>query len=92
MKLKFLIFITIFFNIKLFAQTTSPFTSVTGIGELNDLGYSNNVAMGGVGISNGSVWHLNNQNNRSKWQRKFKLYWFWCTDCERWKMDFFFWF
>ena len=62
MKLKFLIFITIFFNIKLFAQTTSPFTSVTGIGELNDLGYSNNVAMGGVGISNGSVWHLNNQN------------------------------
>ena len=62
MKLKFLILITIFFNIKLFAQTTSPFTSVTGIGELNDLGYSNNVAMGGVGISNGSVWHLNNQN------------------------------
>ena len=46
MKLKFLILITIFFNIKLFAQTTSPFTSVTGIGELNDLGYSNNVAMG----------------------------------------------
>ena len=38
------------------------FTSVTGIGELNDLGFSNNIGMGGVGISNGSYWHLNNQN------------------------------
>ena len=62
MKVIFLFFLALAINLELFSQTTSPFTSVTGIGELNDLGFSNNIGMGGVGISNGSYWHLNNQN------------------------------
>ena len=62
MKVNFLFFLILFINVEVFSQTTSPFTSVTGIGELNDLGFSNNIGMGGVGISNGSYWHLNNQN------------------------------
>ena len=32
------------------------------IGEISDNSFANNLAMGGVGISNGSYWHLNNQN------------------------------
>ncbi len=44
------------------AQVTTPFSSLMPIGELSDNSFANNLAMGGVGISNGSYWHLNNQN------------------------------
>lgn len=43
------------------AQTKSPFTS-RGIGDINDLSLSNNQGMGGLGISNGNYWYLNNMN------------------------------
>ena len=44
------------------AQDTTPFSSINPIGEISDNSFANNLAMGGVGISNGSYWHLNNQN------------------------------
>ncbi|MEM7108581.1 MAG: hypothetical protein AAF519_10185 [Bacteroidota bacterium] len=45
-----------------FSQASqSPFSS-QGIGDLNDLGLAHNRAMGGLGISNVSYWHLNNIN------------------------------
>ena len=62
MKFNLFLFLILLINLEIFSQTTSPFTSVTGIGELNDFSFSNNAGMGGVGISNGSYWHLNNQN------------------------------
>ena len=42
-------------------HTYSPFT-VVGIGELNGMGMSHNTAMGGVGIANPTVWHINLMN------------------------------
>ena len=45
-----------------FAQVTTPFSSLIPIGEIYDNSFANNLGMGGVGISNGSYWHLNNQN------------------------------
>ncbi|MFL3001337.1 MAG: hypothetical protein ACJZ0Y_04115 [Cytophagales bacterium] len=52
-----------FFLTKLsLAQDTTPFSSVNPIGEISDNSFANNLGMGGVGISNGSYWHLNNQN------------------------------
>ena len=52
-----------FFLIKVsYSQVTTPFSSLIPIGELSDNSFSNNLGMGGVGISNGSYWHLNNQN------------------------------
>ena len=44
------------------AQVTTPFSSLIPIGEIYDNSFANNLGMGGVGISNGSYWHLNNQN------------------------------
>ncbi|MEM6523285.1 MAG: hypothetical protein AAF693_05825 [Bacteroidota bacterium] len=45
-----------------FGQTSkSPFSS-QGIGDLYDMGLAHNRAMGGLGISNVSYWHLNNIN------------------------------
>ncbi len=43
------------------AQTKSPFTS-RGIGDISDLSLSNNQSMGGLGLSNGNYWYLNNMN------------------------------
>ena len=52
-----------FFLTKLsLAQDTTPFSSLNPIGEISDNSFANNLGMGGVGISNGSYWHLNNQN------------------------------
>ena len=45
-----------------FSQNTTPFSSLIPIGELSDNSFANNLAMGGLGISNGSYWHINNQN------------------------------
>ncbi len=42
-------------------NTYSPY-SVLGVGDLNGMGLVHNRAMGGVGISNGSAFHLNNKN------------------------------
>lgn len=39
----------------------SPYT-VSGIGEINNMGVAQNDAMGGLGISYSNVWHINNQN------------------------------
>ncbi|MTI22157.1 hypothetical protein E1176_14090 [Fulvivirga sp. RKSG066] len=39
----------------------SPFTS-RGIGDINNLSLAHNQGMGGVGLSNGSYWYLNNMN------------------------------
>ena len=44
------------------AQVTTPFSTLIPIGEMYDNSFANNLGMGGVGISNGSYWHLNNQN------------------------------
>ncbi len=44
------------------AQVTTPFSSLIPIGEISDNSFANNLGMAGVGISNGSYWHLNNQN------------------------------
>ena len=44
------------------AQVTTPFSALIPIGEMYDNSFANNLGMGGVGISNGSYWHLNNQN------------------------------
>lgn len=45
-----------------FGQATrSPFTA-GGIGDIIDLGQANNQGLGGLGISNGTYWHLNNIN------------------------------
>ena len=63
-KLNFYVFlIYFFFLIKVsHAQVTTPFSSLNSIGEISDNSYANNLSMGGLGISNGSYWHLNNQN------------------------------
>ncbi|UII33463.1 hypothetical protein LVD17_06455 [Fulvivirga ulvae] len=39
----------------------SPFTS-RGLGDIYDMSLAHNQGMGGLGISNGSYWHLNNVN------------------------------
>lgn len=39
----------------------TPFSS-QGIGDIYDMGLAHNKGMGGLGISNGSYWHLNNIN------------------------------
>ncbi len=39
----------------------SPYTS-QGIGDVFDMGLAHNQGMGGIGISNGSFWYLNNLN------------------------------
>ena len=65
MRIKFICFILIylFFENKIiFSQVTTPFSSLIPIGEISDNSFANNLSMGGVGISNGSYWHLNNQN------------------------------
>ena len=47
---------------KVFAQASkSPFTS-QGIGDIIEPGLTHNQGMGGVGVSNGSYWFLNNVN------------------------------
>ena len=63
-KLNFYVFlIYFFFLIKVsHSQVTTPFSSLNSIGEISDNSYANNLSMGGLGISNGSYWHLNNQN------------------------------
>jgi len=44
------------------AQTSkSPFTS-RGIGDINQPALSHNQGMGGIGLSNGTYWYLNNMN------------------------------
>lgn len=65
MRIKFICFILIylFFENKIiFSQVTTPFSSLIPIGEISDNSFANNLSMGGLGISNGSYWHLNNQN------------------------------
>jgi len=42
-------------------QSKSPFTS-RGIGQINSNALSHNEAMGGLGLSNGTFWNLNNMN------------------------------
>lgn len=45
-----------------FAQTNnSPYT-VNGLGDINPLGFTTNQGMGGLGVSNGQTWYLNNVN------------------------------
>ena len=59
----YIFFILYFFHINaLKAQVISPFSSLNSIGEISDNSYANNLSMGGLGISNGSYWHLNSQN------------------------------
>tara|TARA_B100000886_G_scaffold338837_1_gene302623 strand:- start:4022 stop:5302 length:1281 start_codon:yes stop_codon:yes gene_type:complete len=60
----FCVFLFYFFVITniTFSQNTTPFSSLIPIGELSDNSFANNMAMGGLGISNGSYWHINNQN------------------------------
>ena len=48
-------------NIAAAQVTQSPFTS-RGIGDIKDLALIHNQAMGGIGISNGDYWYLNNKN------------------------------
>ncbi len=63
-RLAFITYLIYFFFITKvsISQVTTPFSSLIPIGELSDNSFSNNLAMGGLGISNGSYWHLNNQN------------------------------
>jgi hypothetical protein len=39
----------------------SPYT-INGIGEISSLSFAQNAGMGGVGVSYGNVWYINNQN------------------------------
>lgn len=39
----------------------SPFTAI-GLGDIYDLSLAHNQGMGGIGLSNGSYWYLNNMN------------------------------
>ena len=57
-----------------FSQLTTPFSSLNSIGELNDNSFANNLAMGGLGISNGSYWHLNNQNPAALTSNRFTIF------------------
>ena len=57
-----------------FSQLTTPFSSLNSIGELNDNSFANNFAMGGLGISNGSYWHLNNQNPAALTSNRFTIF------------------
>ncbi len=56
------------------AQDTTPFSSVNPIGEISDNSFANNLGMGGVGISNGSYWHLNNQNPAALVYNRFTIF------------------
>ena len=65
MRIKFYCFFLIyfFFGSKVsFSQVTTPFSSLIPVGEISDNSFAHNLSMGGLGISNGSYWHLNNQN------------------------------
>ncbi len=58
-----LFLIYFFFEYKVsYSQVTTPFSSLIPVGEISDNSFANNLSMGGLGISNGSYWHLNNQN------------------------------
>ena len=49
-------------NIALLGQINiSPYT-VNGLGDLNSSAFTTNVGMGGIGVSNGQGWYLNNVN------------------------------
>jgi hypothetical protein len=48
--------------LQLDAQNTYSPYSAFGVGDLVDMGLTNNMAMGGLGISNGTPYHLNNKN------------------------------
>lgn len=45
-----------------FSQATHSPYSIIGIGDIHDLGVPASQGMGGLGISNGSYWYLNNVN------------------------------
>ncbi|GJM27501.1 MAG: membrane protein [Cyclobacteriaceae bacterium] len=49
-------------NIQINAQNTYSPYSVFGVGDLVDMDLVQNTAMGGLGISNGTPFHLNNKN------------------------------
>ena len=75
-KINFYVFLFCLFcvsNIS-FSQLTTPFSSLNSIGELNDNSFANNLAMGGLGISNGSYWHLNNQNPAALVYNRFTVF------------------
>ncbi|UII28674.1 hypothetical protein LVD15_09685 [Fulvivirga maritima] len=51
----------LFTSVAIGQASKSPFTS-RGIGDINDMGLIHNKGMGGVGVSNGTPWNINNLN------------------------------
>ena len=61
---RFILCLTLFLsgNISLLGQINiSPYT-VNGLGDLNSAAFTTNIGMGGIGVSNGQGWYLNNVN------------------------------
>ena len=49
-------------NFNLFGQINISPYSVNGLGDLNSAAFTSNIGMGGIGVSNGQGWYLNNLN------------------------------